>query len=189
MAEKLLVQLEDSVGNIYYLHTSADVVFCEDGISVQTKLAQKIEKADIIQNATTASTTKVVSASVAKNLQDQINEQNTKLIYGFNDAVTKATSAQIYDYSNIYIQGKIAIINLSVNIGRTSDLTQWNETIIGTISTLKPKYQCVSVVSCQSTGLCADIVLNTDGTIKLGTRNFTLPKDEFIRGQIVYVLN
>ena len=79
MAEKLLVQLEDSVGNIYYLHTSADVVFCEDGISVQTKLAQKIEKADIIQNATTASTTKVVSASVAKNLQDQINEQNTKL--------------------------------------------------------------------------------------------------------------
>ena len=79
MAEKLLVQLEDSVGNIYYLHTSADVVFCEDGISVQTKLAQKIEKADIIQNATTASTTKVVSASVAKNLQDQINEQNTKI--------------------------------------------------------------------------------------------------------------
>ena len=79
MAEKLLVQLEDSVGNIYYLHTSADVVFCEDGISVQTKLAQKIEKADIIQNATTASTTKVVSASVAKNLQDQINEQNTNM--------------------------------------------------------------------------------------------------------------
>ena len=78
MAEKLLVQLEDSDGNIYYLHTSADVVFCEDGTSVQTKLAQKIEKADIIQNATTASTTKVVSASVAKNLQDQINEQNTK---------------------------------------------------------------------------------------------------------------
>lgn len=83
MAEKLLVQLEDSVGNIYYLHTSADVVFCEDGISVQTKLAQKIEKADIIQNATTASTTKVVSASVAKNLQDQINEQNTNLSNGF----------------------------------------------------------------------------------------------------------
>ena len=82
MAEKLLVQLEDSVGNIYYLHTSADVVFCEDGISVQTKLAQKIEKADIIQNATTASTTKVVSASVAKNLQDQINEQNTNMKQG-----------------------------------------------------------------------------------------------------------
>ena len=92
MAEKLLVQLEDSVGNIYYLHTSADVVFCEDGISVQTKLAQKIEKADIIQNATTASTTKVVSASVAKNLQDQINEQNTNIYCEWKHITNKSSS-------------------------------------------------------------------------------------------------
>ena len=79
MADKLKVELQDENGNIYYLHTSADVVFCEDGTTVEAKLNGKIDKADIIQNATTAATDKVPSAAVAKNLQDQITAQNTKL--------------------------------------------------------------------------------------------------------------
>ena len=79
MADKLKVELQDENGNIYYLHTSADVVFCEDGTTVEAKLNGKIDEADIIQNATTAATDKVPSAAVAKNLQDQITAQNTKI--------------------------------------------------------------------------------------------------------------
>ena len=81
MADKLKVELQDENGNIYYLHTSADVVFCEDGTTVEAKLNGKIDKADIIQNATTAATDKVPSAAVAKNLQDQITAQNTKIAW------------------------------------------------------------------------------------------------------------
>lgn len=80
MAEKLKVELQDDKGNIYYLHTDASVVFCEDGSTVQSKLNGMVKKSDIIQNATTAATDKVVSGAVAKNLQDQISEQNTKII-------------------------------------------------------------------------------------------------------------
>lgn len=38
MAKTLKVQVQDEAGNIYYLHTSADIVFCEDGKSVEEKL-------------------------------------------------------------------------------------------------------------------------------------------------------
>lgn len=78
MAEKLKVELQDENGNIYYLHTDASVVFCEDGKTVESKLALTVNESDIVNNATTAATDKVVSAAVAKNLQDQISGLNTK---------------------------------------------------------------------------------------------------------------
>ena len=82
MAEKLKVQVQDENGNVFHIHTSADIVFCEDGASVEAKLGQKIDVSNIVQNAATAATDKVPSAAVAKNLQDQINQQNTKIIDG-----------------------------------------------------------------------------------------------------------
>ena len=75
----LKVQLEDSEGNIYYLKTDANNVFCTDGQSVQTKLDAKINTSNIIQDSNTDDTTKVVSAAVAKNLQNQINNHDSKL--------------------------------------------------------------------------------------------------------------
>lgn len=78
MSEKLKVQVQDENGNIFYIHTSADIVFCEDGTSVETRLGQKIDSANIVQNATTAAADKIPSAAVAKNLQDQISGLNTK---------------------------------------------------------------------------------------------------------------
>ena len=79
MSQLLKVQVQDEEGNIYYIHTSADVVFCEDGATVETKLGQKIDKSSIVQNATTASSEKIPSAAVAKILQEQITELNTKI--------------------------------------------------------------------------------------------------------------
>lgn len=80
MSEILKVKVQDENGNVFYIHTSADVVFCADGTSVQDRLGQKLDKSVIIQNATTAATDKVPSAAVAKDLQDQINQQNTNMI-------------------------------------------------------------------------------------------------------------
>ena len=49
-------------------------------INIWNKILAKVRAALIIQNATTAATDKVASAAVTKNLQDQITEQNTKII-------------------------------------------------------------------------------------------------------------
>lgn len=150
MADKLLVELHDEEGNIYYLHTDASIVFCEDGQSVADKLVKmkgatataagasgfvpapaagaqgkylcgdgtwqtptdntKIPTANIVQNATTAATDKVPSAAVAKDLQDQITQQNTKI--DKSDIVTlnlqdknyfASEGAQLFALGNCYI--------------------------------------------------------------------------------------
>ncbi|SEU24409.1 hypothetical protein SAMN05443270_3788 [Lacrimispora sphenoides] len=46
MSEKLKVELQDSQGNVYYTHTSADVVFLEDGTSVKAKLENLVDKSE-----------------------------------------------------------------------------------------------------------------------------------------------
>ena len=99
MAEKLKVELQDENGNIYYLHTDASVVFCEDGTTVAEKLALTLNESDIVNNATTAPTDKVVSPAVAKNLQDQLTALNTKMTFenwsSFNNAVMRCRYAGI----------------------------------------------------------------------------------------------
>lgn len=44
MPNKLKIEVQDSEGNVYYLHTSADVVFLEDGTTVETAISEKVEK-------------------------------------------------------------------------------------------------------------------------------------------------
>ena len=99
MAEKLKVELQDENGNIYYLHTDASVVFCEDGKTVESKLALTVNESDIVNNATTAATDKVVSAAVAKNLQDQITKLNTNTL----EALTLTSSGNLSPRGMQYI--------------------------------------------------------------------------------------
>ena len=42
MSQKLKVELQDENGNIYYLHTAADVVFLDDGTTVEAALEKKV---------------------------------------------------------------------------------------------------------------------------------------------------
>ena len=44
MPQKLKVELQDENGNVYYLHTAADVVFLEDGTTVEAALEAKVTK-------------------------------------------------------------------------------------------------------------------------------------------------
>lgn len=40
MSERLKVEVQDSEGNVFYMHTAADVVFMEDGTTVEEKINQ-----------------------------------------------------------------------------------------------------------------------------------------------------
>ena len=42
MSQKLKVELQDENGNIYYLHTAADVVYLDDGTTVEAALEKKV---------------------------------------------------------------------------------------------------------------------------------------------------
>ncbi|WP_283682660.1 hypothetical protein, partial [Parablautia sp. Marseille-Q6255] len=59
--------------------------------------------ADLIQNATTADTTRAVSAAVAKNLQDQITQQNTNMLQSrggwLSDLTVQASSNSVFKVS------------------------------------------------------------------------------------------
>ena len=45
-AQKLFVEMQDDEGNIYYVHTSSDVVFCADGETVEEKLKTATSEKD-----------------------------------------------------------------------------------------------------------------------------------------------
>lgn len=45
-AQKLFVEVQDEQGNIYYVHTSSDVVFCADGETVEEKLKNATTEKD-----------------------------------------------------------------------------------------------------------------------------------------------
>lgn len=58
---------------------------------------------DLVQNATTAAVDRAVSAAVAKNLQDQINQQNTKIkilktVFVADSCVTDANNSGMQPY-------------------------------------------------------------------------------------------
>lgn len=71
--------------SIYITVTSADAVDIKnDGVYVlqtefEERMLKKINVTDIVQNATTRNESKVPSAAVVADLQDQLTEQNTKL--------------------------------------------------------------------------------------------------------------
>ena len=51
-AQKLFVEVQDEQGNIYYVHTSSDVVFCADGETVEEKLKNATTEKDGRMSAT-----------------------------------------------------------------------------------------------------------------------------------------
>lgn len=71
--------------SVYITVASTDAVsIVNDGVYVlqsdfEERMLQKIDVADIVQNATTRDPKKIASAAVAADLQDQICEQNTKI--------------------------------------------------------------------------------------------------------------
>lgn len=164
MAEKLKVQLEDENGNIYYLHTDASVVFCENGESVQKKLNDKIEKSSIVQNATTTATDKVISAAVAKNLQDQITAQNTKMSIGVVQTLETGTTTS----GSIKYCKKSGMVTFAVNATFGLHMSAWEQAPIGSAlpSGYRPPFEITFPIDTEN-GITIKGIIDTNGQFKV----------------------
>lgn len=78
MSQLLKVQLEDEDGNIYYLHTSGDSVFLDDGRTVQAAIEQTVRQS-AISNVQVNDSSKVPSAALAYAMQQQITENENAI--------------------------------------------------------------------------------------------------------------
>ena len=100
MSQLLKVQLEDEDGNVYYLHTSGDSVFLDDGRTVQAAIEQTVRQSSI-SNVQVNDSSKVPSAALAYAMQQQITE-NEEAITGLNsDAIKQFNyTATVFDFDD-----------------------------------------------------------------------------------------
>lgn len=78
MAQKLIIELQDDQGNIYYLHTVATAVFCTDGKTVQDKIGTvkgRIATKDSLKLVTEANY--LVEAKAVRDCFDELNGKLT----------------------------------------------------------------------------------------------------------------
>lgn len=122
MSQLLKVQLEDEDGNVYYLHTSGDSVFLDDGRTVQAAIEQTVRQSSI-SNVQINDSSKVPSAALAYAMQQQITE-NEEAITGLNNdhGLTIAYPTILYgetpNWNKVYIrkQFNICIINGTIRL-------------------------------------------------------------------------
>ena len=92
MSQLLKVQLEDEDGNIYYLHTSGDSVFLDDGRTVQAAIEQTVRQS-AISNVQVNDTSKVPSAALAYAMQQQITKNEDAISVLNSDLIGRAIYA------------------------------------------------------------------------------------------------
>ncbi len=111
MAEKLKLELQDENGNVYHLHTSADIVFLEDGTTVEAALTKKVTAAggDIANtivsaiDASTASFPVPAAKDKPRTLWGKVKKWQEDCIAKFGNYVLKSmiSSQQINDSSKV----------------------------------------------------------------------------------------
>lgn len=106
MSQKLKVELQDENGNIYYLHTAADVVYLDDGTTVEAALEAKVAKSggDIANTVVSAIDTSTASFPVLE-ANDKPRTSLGKINKWFSDCLAKfanyvLTSAITNQYLN-----------------------------------------------------------------------------------------
>lgn len=81
MAEKLIVELQDANGNIFYVQTSATAVFCADEKTVQEKIGTvkgRIATKDNLKLVTEANY--LAEAKAVKDWFDELNSKSTQTV-------------------------------------------------------------------------------------------------------------
>ena len=119
MPQLLKVQLEDEDGNIYYLHTSGDSVFLDDGRTVQAAIEQTVRQS-AISNVQVNDSSKVPSAALAYAMQQQItwNEDAIRVLnsdIADSLAAIALNSSQDFftnDYNYIVRFGKARVLRI-----------------------------------------------------------------------------
>ena len=102
MADKLMVELQDSNGNIFYAQTSAAAVFCADGKTVQEKIGTvkgRIATKDNLKLVTEAN-----YLAEAKAVKDLFDELNSKLSYTTWSSGKKIPFSSINGNNSLYVK-------------------------------------------------------------------------------------
>lgn len=143
MSQLLKVQLEDEDGNIYYLHTSGDSVFLDDGRTVQAAIEQTVRQS-AISNVQVNDTSKVPSAALAYAMQQQITENedaisvlNSELINGSGLGLTEGmysiyapNTADDMVYPGLYRLNGITVGNRPDYYGFAIVMSDFNHAIV-----------------------------------------------------------
>ena len=131
MSQKLKVELQDENGNIYYLHTAADVVFLDDGTTVEAALEKKVTASGGDISNTKLATLAASSASfpvpaagdTPKTLWGKVKKWQQDCLAKFaNYVLTSAiTNQYLNDTSKIPTAALMYLLKQEVN-GLNSDL-------------------------------------------------------------------
>lgn len=79
MPEKLKVEVQDSEGNVFYMHTAADVVFMEDGTTVEGRIKQLNADLNEIKESLPSK-----SLPTNRKIIDSLDENNGNFIFYIN---------------------------------------------------------------------------------------------------------
>lgn len=138
MSQKLKVELQDENGNIYYLHTAADVVYLDDGTTVETALEKKVTASGGDISNTKLSTLTASSASfpvpatgdAPKTLWGKVKKWQQDCLAKFaNYVLTSAiTNQYLNDTSKIPTAALMYLLKQEVN-GLNSDISIFENSI------------------------------------------------------------
>ncbi len=155
MAEKLLVELQDDKGNIFYLHTTATAVFCTDGKTVQEKIG------NVKGMITTKESLKSVSEQNylvdAKTVKDCFDEVNKK-IYG--DGIVLIDFGSLPNATKKMVQ----ITGAALDASRTWIASAWVE------SSNNVRYP-MPYVDVNNAANNIQIIINADNQVEITTKS------------------
>ena len=144
MPQKLKVELQDENGNVYYLHTAADVVFLEDGTTVEAALEAKVTKsggdiADTVVSAIDASSDSfpvLKENSKPRKFLGQINKWFSDCLTKFGNYIltTAISNQQINSTTNVpssalaYLMQQAIVANQNSINGLNTNVTNLQNT-------------------------------------------------------------
>ena len=144
MPQKLKVELQDENGNVYYLHTAADVIFLEDGTTVEAALETKVTKsggdiADTVVSAIDASSDSfpvLKENSKPRKFLGQINKWFSDCLTKFGNYIltTAISNQQINSTTNVpssalaYLMQQAIVANQNSINGLNTNVTNLQNT-------------------------------------------------------------
>lgn len=144
----------------------------------------KIDKSSIIQNATTTDTTKVVSAAVAKALQDQITEQNTNLTKIINSSDGTGLNYVVANFKLFGNGTKLCHVNTNFRGAMSKGTAYTSTNLIPTA--YRPKFVVVnSFIS--ATGVIFYFELHPTGEAKITPITGNLTTSDRMTDNVYYI--
>lgn len=170
MAEKLKLELQDENGNVYHLHTSADIVFLEDGTTVEAALTKKVTAAggDIANtiisaiDASTASFPVPAAKDKPRTFLGKIKKWQEDCIAKFGNYVLKSmiSSQQINDSSKVPSSALAYLMQQAIT-ENANDISVLNTNLDSRVVIGDLVYEADRGANCRRIVYCNNTTLNT----------------------------